>query len=656
MHPLLARQVRKAGLGTLLERPEVSAFLERVSDAYGAADEDRRLLEHSLNLASDELFQRNRSLEAELAQRIELRQKLDASALEVEANERRYHALFELSPVGIVAFTLPDGHVLQSNDMLLRLASLSREQLQEQGCPELAQAVMAELGDDALPAAEVAGAAPGAGRIQQFGPCERQVSAGAGRLHVMISGICVHQADGRSMAWVILQDISERKATEHRLAEAARSDRLTGLANRASFMERLERAIARIAEGQQQRYAVMFLDFDRFKLVNDTLGHQAGDELLVAIAGRLRSELRASDALAPDSLGNVISRFGGDEFLVLINDLRSDNDALRIADRLLAALTPAYTIRGSEVHSTASIGLVTSGSPVIDAEEVVRNADLAMYEAKRAGRARVVRFNESMHERVTRHVMIENSLRRALADGQLRLVYQPIIELATQRLVSVEALMRWHHPDLGEVPPSEFIPIAEESRLILQLGLWLQRTACEQLRRWQQADPEGAPPTVSINVSQAEMAHGLQFVEQVDTVLRETGLPPHCLQLEVTEREVSRDLKGSLVLLNALHTLGVKLAMDDFGTGTSALGFLRGYPFDTVKIDRSFLHDLVNSADGLAVLHAAVNLVENLGMASVAEGVESASQLAVLQSLGCRYAQGFFLGRPQPPGESAPHA
>jgi len=234
-------------------------------------------------------------------------------------------------------------------------------------------------------------------------------------------------------------------------------------------------------------------------------------------------------------------------------------------------------------------------------------------------------------------------------------VYQPIIELATQKLVSVEALMRWHHPELGEVPPSEFIPIAEESRLILQLGLWLQRTACLQLRRWQVADPQGAPPTISINVSQAEMAQGLQFVEQVEAVLRETGLPAHCLQLEVTEREVSRDLKGSLSLLTALHALGVKLAMDDFGTGTSALGFLRGYPFDTVKIDRSFLHDLVNSADGLAVLHAAVNLVENLGMGSVAEGVESAFQLAVLQSLGCRYAQGFFLGRPEPPGEVAPH-
>ncbi len=655
MHPLLARQVRKAGLGGLVERPEVAAFLERIGDAYRAADEDRRLLEHSLNLASDELFQRNRRLEGELAQRLELRQKLDASAQEVEENERRYQALFELSPVGIVAFSLPEGRVIQSNDMLLRLASMTREQLLEQGCPELAHAVMAELGADAMP--DLGGAVAGSGRILQFGPCERQVGGGGGvRLHVMISGICVHQADGKSMAWVILQDISERKAAEHRLAEAARSDRLTGLANRSAFMERLERAIERIAGGEQQRFAVMFLDFDRFKLVNDTLGHQAGDELLVAIAGRLRSELRSSDALGPNAHGNVISRFGGDEFLVLINDLRSDADAQRIADRLQGALAPVYTIRGTDVHSTASIGLVTSGQQPASAEEVVRNADLAMYEAKRAGRARVVRFDESMHERVTRHVMVENSLRRALADGQLRLVYQPIVELATHRLVSVEALMRWHHPVLGEVAPSEFIPIAEESRLILQLGQWLQRTACQQLRRWQLADLEGAPPTISINVSQAEMAQGLQFVEQVDAVLRETGLPAHCLQLEVTEREVSRDLRGSLALLTALHTLGVKLAMDDFGTGTSALGFLRGYPFDTVKIDRSFLHDLVNSADGLAVLHAAVNLVENLGMASVAEGVESASQLAVLQSLGCRYAQGFFLGRPEPPGEHAPHA
>ena len=209
MHPLLARQVRKAGLDGLLDRPELAAFLGRVGEAYVAADEDRRLLEHSLNLASDELFQRNRRLEGELAQRLELRQKLDASAQEVEASERRYQALFELSPVGIVAFTLPEGRVLQSNDMLLRLASLTREQLFEQGCPELAHAVLAELGSDAMP--DPGSTSAGSGRILQFGPCERQVGAGDGqRLHVMISGICVHQAEGRSMAWVILQDISER--------------------------------------------------------------------------------------------------------------------------------------------------------------------------------------------------------------------------------------------------------------------------------------------------------------------------------------------------------------------------------------------------------------------------------------------------------------
>jgi Amt family ammonium transporter len=356
--------------------------------------------------------------------------------------------------------------------------------------------------------------------------------------------------------------------------------------------------------------------------------------------------MRSSDALGADEQGNVISRFGGDEFLVLINDLRNDGDALRIAERLLSALTPAYTIRGTEVHSSASIGLVTATQCLGTADEVVRNADIAMYEAKRAGRGCVIAFNEAMHERLTRHVTIENSLRRAMSSGELYLAYQPIIELGTRRLVSAEALMRWRHPLLGEVQPGEFIPIAEESRLIIALGQWLQRQACEEMVRWRLRDPQAAPASVSINVSRAEMVLGARYVEHLAAVLAETGLPPQCLQLELTERDVVRNGEAAQSLLAALQELGVRLAMDDFGSGASSLGFLRGYPFHTVKIDRHFLHDLVDSRDGLAVLHAAVNLIENLGMASVAEGVENQAQLAVLQSLGCRQAQGYFLGRP----------
>jgi predicted signal transduction protein with EAL and GGDEF domain len=342
----------------------------------------------------------------------------------------------------------------------------------------------------------------------------------------------------------------------------------------------------------------------------------------------------------------VVSRFGGDEFLLLINDLKAAGDATRIAERLLNALAPAYFIHGSEVHSTASIGIVTSEQSAASAEDVVRNADVAMYEAKRAGRACSVVFNEAMHEQLTRHVTIETSLRRAIGTEELHLVYQPIIELSTGRMVSAEALVRWNHPVLGPVSPAEFIPVAEESGLIVALGQWVQQEACQALVAWRAKDPQNAPTTISVNVSRAELTLGRALLDQLDEMLKRVGLPPQCLQLEVTEREVMRNPEVFHKRMHALRGMGIRIAMDDFGTGTSSLGFLRSYPFDTIKIDQSFVKDLVSSRDVLAVNHAIINLVENLGMASLAEGVEEPAQVAILQSLGCRFAQGYLFSRP----------
>ncbi|HEX9138963.1 MAG TPA: bifunctional diguanylate cyclase/phosphodiesterase, partial [Steroidobacteraceae bacterium] len=344
-------------------------------------------------------------------------------------------------------------------------------------------------------------------------------------------------------------------------------------------------------------------------------------------------------------------RFGGDEFLVLINDLKSAADANRIADRLLAALAPVYSIFGAEVHSTASLGIVTSEQGQASAEEVVRNADVAMYEAKRSGRACSVVFNEAMRTRLTRHVAIETNLRRAIGTPELSLVFQPILELDSGRMISAEALCRWNHPMLGPITPSEFIPIAEDSGLIVALGEWVLNEACQALANWQKLDPQRAPRTVSVNISRAELALGNQLLDQVCATLKRCGLPPSCLQLEVTEREVMRNPKASHDLLHALQCLGVHLAMDDFGTGTSSLAFLRDYPFDTIKIDRSFIKDLTASQDVLAVIKATVDLVDNLGMASLAEGVEEPAQLATLKSLGCRFAQGYLFSIPVAAGQ-----
>lgn len=639
MHPLVVRQLRKAGLELATADDRLARFAAAVGDAYRTADEDRRQLEHSLDLASEELYERNRRLEAELEQRAALRQKLVDTAHYMEESERNYRAVFELSPVGILATDLATGRVLHANDAMLASTGYTLDELLARTTAGLVAPAHAGAERDLARTFE---------RASRCGPLEKQyVRRDGSPFDALVSGIRTQDDAGRAIVWWIVQDISTRKAMELELADAARRDKLTGLATRIHFMEHLQRALARVRAGTQSLLAVLYLDFDRFKFVNDTLGHDAGDELLAQIAVRLRAATGARDGIdVTDGLGPVVSRFGGDEFLVLVNDLRRAPDAMRVADRLLEALAPVYDLRGREMHSSASIGVVTSDQCALDADEIVRNADVAMYEAKRSGRGRCLVFDRSMHTRLARRVAIEHALRRAVEARELRVVYQPIVELATGRMTSVEALLRWTHPMLGDIEPSEFVPIAEETGQIVALGHWVQAEACEAFKRWRAADPERAPETISVNVSRAELALGPRMLAQVQAVLERADLAPEHLQLEITEREIMRDPEAARTLLRALGALGVKIAMDDFGTGNSSLGFLRNYPFDTIKIDRSFVHDLTDSPDGLAVIHAAVNLIENLGMTSVVEGVEELPQVAVLQSIGCRAAQGWYFGRP----------
>jgi diguanylate cyclase (GGDEF)-like protein/PAS domain S-box-containing protein len=561
-----------------------------------------------------------------------------AADVALRQSELKFRSLFELSPVGISLNDLDTGQFLQVNDALVAPTGYTREELLQLKYWDLTPARFAAQEQEQLESLKTRGS---------YGPYEKVFHRKDGRSYsVLLSGIRIWDGAGRAVIWSIVQDISERKAMESELAQAATRDKLTGLANRALFMECLGRAVTRVHEGRQPLLAVLFLDCDRFKLVNDTLGHKAGDELLQQIARRLRAVLRSTDLISPEAVGNVVSRFGGDEFLILINDLKAPSDATLIAERLLNALAPVHVISGSEVHSTASVGIVTSDGCLSSAEDIVRNADVAMYEAKRSGRACSVVFNEAMHTRLARHVTIETELRRAIGTSELSLVYQPIVELQSGRMVSAEALLRWNHPRLGSVSPSEFIPIAEESGLIVALGHWVLKEALRAMMAWRRIDPQRAPATISVNISRAELGLGRRLLEQVRTSIDAVGLPAHCLQLEVTEREVMRNPEASLELMHALRRLGIKLAMDDFGTGTSSLAFLRQYPFDVVKIDRSFVRDLTLSADVLAVIHATINLVENLGMVSLAEGVEDPSQVAVLLSLGCRQAQGYLFSRP----------
>jgi predicted signal transduction protein with EAL and GGDEF domain len=341
-----------------------------------------------------------------------------------------------------------------------------------------------------------------------------------------------------------------------------------------------------------------------------------------------------------------VARFGGDEFLVLINELKDGAEAQRIADALIESLSRTYVVNGRELYSTASIGVITSDQCLESAEAVVRNADVAMYEAKRSGRGCAVMFDDAMRARLTRFVTLEAGLRAALGTPQLSLVYQPIIELETGCMSSAEALVRWQHPQLGEISPAEFIPVAEESGLIVPLGQWVLQEALAEFAGWRDRDPQRAPQTICVNISRAELALGDRLLLQVSDLLHRNALPPQCLRLEVTERDAIRDPKTTLQVMHGLQRMGVQLAMDDFGTGTSSLGCLRDYPFDVIKIDRSFVSDLLTSPDVQAVIHAAITLVQNLGKASVAEGVETREQTAILQSLGCHFAQGYYFSRP----------
>ncbi|WP_158219884.1 bifunctional diguanylate cyclase/phosphodiesterase [Ideonella sp. A 288] len=454
-------------------------------------------------------------------------------------------------------------------------------------------------------------------------------------------------ADGQPLTlYGTLMEITERKELEHQLFDAAHTDRLTRLPNRAMLLQRLELAVAFQQVDPDERFALLFLDFDRFKKVNDTLGHAAGDELLQQIAQRLRGALRVGDVHGGN--GNAVARFGGDEFVVLLRDARTVDDAARVAARLLEVFSAPYQILDQEVHSSASIGIVMGEADGRSAEDLLRDADIAMYEAKRAGRATAVFFDPAMHQRLARAQAMEAALRHAIARREFRLVYQPIVDLQTGATTSVEALLRWRHPELGSVSPSEFIPIAEESSLILPVGEWVLHEACRQWMAWHRTIPERTPAVMSVNLSRVQMHQGDRLIAHVQHVLDDTGMPPSRLQLEVTEREVMRDPTHARALMDRLRAMGLRLAMDDFGTGTSSLGCLRDYPFDVVKIDKSFVDGLVANPDVLAVIHATVTLIENLGMASVAEGIEDPAQAGILQSIGCRYGQGYLFSRPVP--------
>lgn len=459
--------------------------------------------------------------------------------------------------------------------------------------------------------------------------------------------IVANQLRGSVCFTATIRDLTARKQAEEELARAAMYDKLTGLPNRTLLLDRVQQALVR-ARRNKGLFALMFLDFDRFKLINDGLGHDVGDALLCEIASRLTSELRCGDSLGRSEGGTSAARMGGDEFVVMLEPIRHADDVLAVADRLLAALARPYRLGPHEVFSTASIGIVVSRSDYERAEDLIRDADTAMYEAKRAGKARYAVFDEEMRKRVQRRHLLENELRRAIEGEQFSLAYQPIVSLETGRLKSVEALLRWQHPAHGFISPGEFVPIAEESELILHIGRWVLKEATRQMAQWVERLGPAAPPTISINLSRKQFAQS-DLADQVHAAAEKVGLPPSRIQLEITEDTFASDVPTAIATMNAIKGLGFLLAIDDFGTGCSSFASLHEFPADVLKIDRSLLIDIETSKQTAALVHALAILTNNLGLAIVAEGVERESEVIILRELGCHFGQGYFFARPLSP-------
>jgi diguanylate cyclase (GGDEF)-like protein len=437
----------------------------------------------------------------------------------------------------------------------------------------------------------------------------------------------------------VLANAIERRSSEERTRHEALHDPLTGLPNRNLFLDRLEHAL-----GQSSRHeaevAVLFVDLDQFKLVNDGLGHAAGDELLAAVAPRLEQALRP---------GDTVARFGGDEFAVLAEDITSERDATRVAERIAEALTRPFILRHREHFVSASIG-ISIGIGHEEPETLIRDADAALYRAKERGRGGYEIFDEVMRSRVIEHMQTENDLRRALQRGELELHYQPLVALDTGSITSLEALLRWRPPDRGLVGPAGFIPVAEESRLIIPIGSWVLEEACRQAAHWQALDPDGPPVSVAVNLSVRQLADpGL-----LDSVMRAidgSGIDPGSLHLELTETTLLEDIDSVERSLNSLRALGVPLVLDDFGIGFSALGYLKRLPLSGIKIDRSFVEKLAEAPEDAAIVRAVTEMASSLGIAVVAEGVETREQLDAIRALGCGFAQGFYFSEPIPAEE-----
>jgi PAS domain S-box-containing protein len=464
----------------------------------------------------------------------------------------------------------------------------------------------------------------------------------------------IRNAKGQTDKLVIVnRDITERKRAEEMLAHNAFHDGLTNLPNRTLFLDRLQQALTLSKRHPNYKFAVLLIDVDEFKIINDSLGHAAGDDLLIQVGQRLKESVRRADTVSrprtsdvPDRPANddTLARLGGDEFTILLDDIRDPIEAVRVAERMQVELATPFVVNQQQIVISASIGIAASTSPHTHAEDLLRDADIAMYRAKRAGKACCEVSDTAMHENAVKRLQLETDLRKALDQGEFRVYYQPIVSLQTGRITGFEALTRWQRPD-GILPPIAFITVAEETGLIIPMNRQLLREACQQLRSWQSEFPSNPPLTMSVNLTSKEFAQP-DLASEIRKSLEQTGSDPGCLQLEIIETIAMGDAEKSGHVLAQLKALGVRLSIDDFGTGYSSLSRLRRIPVDTLKIDRAFISNMDTDPENREIVRAIIVLAHNLGLKVVAEGTEKEEQINLLKEFNCELAQGYLFSRP----------
>ncbi|MGI9076353.1 MAG: putative bifunctional diguanylate cyclase/phosphodiesterase [Gemmatimonadaceae bacterium] len=458
---------------------------------------------------------------------------------------------------------------------------------------------------------------------------DRDAAAIAGLVETLSSELTLHSA------------IHERKEEEVRLRHITLHDALTELPNRTLFMQRTDQSIARSKRYPDHLFAILFLDLDRFKVVNDSLGHQVGDELLVAVARRLEKCLRTEDTVA---------RLGGDEFGILLDRIRVVADAARVAQRILKALAEPVNLSGYEVYTSVSIGIVDSATAHGLSDYMIRSADMALYRAKGAGKARYAMFDRAMHADALARLQLETDLRHAVQREEFIAHYQPVISLETGRISGFEALIRWRHADRGLVPPNEFIPMAEETGMILPMGQWIMREACRQISGWQRTFNRSEPLSIGVNLSVKQFAQP-DLRERIADIIATTGVQPHSLKLEITENVIAGNPNHAITVLDGLKAIGIEIHLDDFGTGYSSLSYLTHLPIDCIKIDRSFVSQMETKDRHFQLVRTILTLARSFNLRAVAEGVESTPQLLALRKLGCDFGQGYLFSRPLPPAD-----